>query len=230
MPDFKLEKFEGPLDFLLQLLDEQKLNISEIALSQVTEQFFSYLDKLEENRSEELADFLVIAARLIYTKSHHLLNYLYPEEEESGPSLADQLKMYKKYIEASKDINRLWSAGRIAYGRIEPPIKIKEFVLPINTQLTNLHSAMTALVSRLKPLQPLPQVTIDHTISIKQKIDSIRELLRNTKQFNFSEMLAGAKNKTEIIANFLAILELIKDKFVFIKQDQAFADLIIKKV
>lgn len=230
MPDFKLEKFEGPLDFLLQLLDEQKLNISEIALSQVTEQFFSYLDKLEENRSEELADFLVIAARLIYTKSHHLLNYLYPEEDESGPNLADQLKMYKKYIEASKDINRLWSAGKIAYGRIEPPLKIKEFVLPINAQLNNLHSAMTALVSRLKPPAPLPQVTIDHTISIKQKIDSIRELLRNTKQFNFREMLASAKNKTEIITNFLAILELIKDKFVFIKQDQAFADLIIKKV
>jgi len=230
MPDIKLEKFEGPLDFLLQLLEEQKLSVTDIALSQVTEQFFSYLDKLEENRSEELADFLVIAARLIYTKSQHLLNYLYPEEEESGPSLADQLKMYKKYIEASKEVNKLWSAQKIAYGRIEPPIKVKEFVLPINAKLENLHLAIVGLVNRLKPLTALPQATIDHTISVKQKIDDIRELLKNNKQFNFKTILSSARNKTDVIASFLALLELVKDKFVFIKQDQAFEDLIVKRI
>ena len=230
MPDFKLEQFEGPLDFLLQLLEEEKLNISDIALSQVTEQFFSYLDKLEDNRSEELADFLVVAARLIYNKSHHLLNYLYPEEEDAGPSLADQLKMYKRYIEAGKEINRLWSAGGIAYGRVEPPVKIKEFVLPINAQANNLRAAMVNLLARLKPLTPLPQASIDHTVTVKQKIDSIRKLLKNAKQLSFRDLVGSANNKTELIASFLALLELVKDRFIFIKQESAFDEMVVKRL
>src|SRR3989338_2895506 len=117
--DLKLEKFEGPLDLLLQLVDQEKLSITEIALSKITEQFFSYLDTLEKNRPEELADFLVVAARLIFLKSHNLLQYVNPQEEDAGPALADQLKLYKQYVKASKTINILWQAGKMAYGRIE---------------------------------------------------------------------------------------------------------------
>lgn len=225
-----MEQFEGPLDFLLQLLEEQKLSITDIALSQVTEQFFSYLNKLEEDRSEALADFLLIAAKLIYLKSRHLLNYLYPEEEETGPSLADQLKMYKNYIEASKEINRLWLAGKIAYPRVEPPAKIKEFVLPVNVRANNLHSAMVLALNRLKPLEPLPKVAIDYSISMKQKIDNLRIFLKNNKQFSFGELLSAAKSKTEIIINFLALLELVKEKTVLIRQKSAFEDLIINRI
>ena len=188
--ELKLEKFEGPLDLLLQLVDQEKLSISEIALAKVTEQFFSYLDRLEKNRPEELADFLVVAARLIYLKSHSLLQYAYPEEEDSGPGLADQLKLYKQYVEASKQVNSLWEAGKIAYGRIEPPVKSKEFVLPTNAGAGNLHDSMVLLLSRLKPVDPLPKTTIDHSISIKQKIDSIRHLLQSGKEFSFKNLLS----------------------------------------
>src|SRR3989338_6596602 len=117
--EIKLEKFQGPLDLLLQLIEQDELNITEISLSNVTEQFFDYLNKLEESRSEELADFLVIATKLVYLKSKHLLPYLYPEADE-GPSLAEQLKLYKRYADASKEIGRLWEQGSIASGRIEP--------------------------------------------------------------------------------------------------------------
>lgn len=228
-PDFKLEKFEGPLDFLLQLLDEEKLSITDVALSKVTEQFFSYLDKLEDNRPEELADFLVIAARLIYLKSHHLLNYLQPDEEETGPGLADQLKMYKRYVEASKEIEKLWSREKIAYGRTEPPVKAAELILPLNAQAGNLRDAMAALLSRLRPVSPLPQVTIDHSVSVKQKLDTLRNLLKSEKQFSFFKLISEAKNKTEVIASFLALLELVKEKSAIIKQKNSFEDLIVVK-
>jgi segregation and condensation protein A len=224
--ELKLEKFEGPLDLLLQLIDQEKMDISEIALSKITEQFFAYLDKLEQNRPEELADFLVIAARLIYLKSHHLLQYANPSEE-TGPDLADQLKLYKQYVEASKKINAMWQVGSVAYGRVEPPIKATEFIMPSNAAARNLHAAMTSIIRRLKPVDPLPKVTIDHSLSVKQKIDSIRHLLKNSKEFNFTHIVQTAKNKTEIIVSFLAILELIKEKTVSVKQDLAFDDMVI---
>ena len=138
MPDFKLEKFEGPMDLLLQLIEGEELDITEVSLAQVTEQYFKYLDKLEKNRSAKLVDFLVIAAKLIYLKSKNLLPYLYPEEELEGPSLADQLKMYKAYVDASKNIEQKWEDGSLSYGRIEKPIKIKEFVVPANAGIDDL--------------------------------------------------------------------------------------------
>lgn len=226
--DLKLEKFEGPLDLLLQLIDQEKLSITEIALSKVTEQFFSYLDKLEKNRPEELADFLIIAARLIYLKSHHLLQYAYPEEE-TGPGLADQLKLYKQYVEASRVVNSLWEANKIAYGRVEPPVKTKEFVLPTNVTKNNLYDSMVFLLNRLKPLEPLPKVTIDHSVSVKQKIDAIRNLLKDRKEVSFQDLLSSAQNKTEVIVSFLAILELVKQKSVHFRQVNSFEDLLVIK-
>lgn len=228
--ELKLEKFEGPLDLLLQLLDEEKLSISEIALSKVTEQFFVYLDKLENNRSEELADFLVVAAKLIYLKSHSLLQYAYPEEEDGGPGLADQLKLYKQYVEAGKIVNSLWGADKVAYGRIESPVKVKEFVLPANAGKNNLRDAMMFLLARLKPLEPLPKVSIDHSISVKQKIDAIRDLLKSGKEISFKNLLSSVKNKTEVIVSFLAILELVKQRSVRFKQINTFEDLIISGI
>ena len=136
--ELKLEKFEGPLDLLLQLIDQEKMDISEIALSKITEQFFAYLDKLEKNHSSELADFLVIAAKLIYLKSKNLLPYLYPDEEESGQTLTDQLKMYKTYVDASVNIQNLWKRDRIAYGRDESPLKMSDFIVPRNARVEDL--------------------------------------------------------------------------------------------
>lgn len=228
-PEIKLEKFQGPLDLLLQLIELEKLNITEVSLSQITEQFLHYLDKMEKDRSEELADFLVIATKLVYLKSKTLLPYLYPEEDE-GPSLADQLKMYQQYILASKKINILWSQNRIAYGRIEPPVKNTEFVLPLNARSADLLKSMKKLVSRLRPLDPLPKITIDRAVSVKQKVDAIWSTLKQHKKINFKDLIANAQNKTEIIVSFLALLELMRDQKAFINQDSAFGHMEINLI
>lgn len=224
MNEIKLEKFQGPLDLLLQLIELEKLNITEVSLSQITEQFLNFLDKLEKDRSEELADFLVIATKLVYLKSKTLLPYLYPEEDE-GPSLADQLKMYQQYILASKKINILWGQSRVAYGRIEPPVKNTEFVLPLNAHGEDLLKSMQKLVSRLRPVNPLPKITIDRAISVKQKVESIWNALKQHKKMNFKDLLSVAESKTEIIVSFLALLELMRDQKAFINQDSAFGNM-----
>lgn len=225
-----LEQFQGPLDLLLQLIEEEKMAITEISLSKVTEHFFNHLNGLEEKNPEELADFLVIASRLVYLKSKHLLPYLYPPEEDEGPSLADQLKLYKKYAEASGWIGGRWMAPGISYGRVEPLRQPAGFILPLNGHQGDLRSAFVALLSRLKPIAALPKVSIDHAISIKDKVASIYLAFKKVKQLSFSHLLGNANNRTEVIVSFLAILELIKEQKVSVNQSIAFSDMIIKKV
>jgi len=229
MKEIKLEQFSGPLDLLLALIEQEKLNIGEIALSKVTEQYFEYLNKLEEHRPEELADFLVIATKLVYLKSRNLLPQLSLEEED-GPSLADQLKMYKRYIEASHDIQKMWDKNLVAYGRIEPPVKAEGFVLPANAEVGDLYSFFTSLLKRLKPLCPLPKVSIDRAVSIKEKIANIFDLLKTRKKLSFIQLLSKSENKTEVIISFLAILELIKTGSASVNQKNTFSDLEIYKI
>lgn len=229
MTDVNLEKFQGPLELLLNLIEQEELNITEISISKVTEQYFAYLNKLEDNRSEELADFLVIATKLVYLKSKHLLPYLYPEAEE-GPSLADQLKLYKRYADASKHVEKLWLEPTLGYGRIEPPIPVDCFVLPANAGTTDLHKSFTFLLKRLKPVAALPEVSIDRSVSVKQKIESIYNAVKQWNKLSFKELLQNAESKTEVIVTFLALLELVKQEKVFIDQANSFEDMNVNKV
>lgn len=225
----KLEQFTGPLDLLLQLIEQEKLSITEISLSKVTEQYFEHLNELGEGRQEELADFLVIATKLVYMKSRELLPYLSPEEDE-GPSLADQLRMYKRYVEASRKINALWNKNQIAYGRLEPPLKPETFVLPANAAAEDLRQTFLSLLRRIRPIPPLPKTTIDHGVTIKEKIDTLRRLLNQRRQINFMEMFSGAASRTDVIMSFLALLELVKNKQAAISQKNSYADIAINKV
>lgn len=230
MNEVKLEKFTGPLDLLLSLVESEKMGITEISLSQVTGQFFDYLNKLENEAPEELADFLVVATRLVYLKSKTLLPYLMPEEDE-GPDLANQLKMYKKFVEASVLINEMWNKEKIAYGRIEPLSKeIKEFILPANAGLEDLKNSYLLLLRKIKPIDPLPQTKINRSISIKQQIENIYDLLKVTKKISFSQIVKRAESRTEIIISFLALLELLKTEKIFITQNNNFEDIEINKI
>lgn len=223
-----LEQFQGPLDLLLQLIEDEKMVITDISLSKVTEQFFTYLNSLSEKDAEELADFLVVASRLVFLKSKHLLPYLYPEEEQ-GPSLADQLKLYKRYADASKHVEKLWKENGLAYGRIEPPIPVEGFVMPLNATANHLLHSFTFLLKRLKPVAALPKVAIDRTVSVKDKIASIYDALQRIKKLAFTDIVQGARNRTDVIVSFLAILELVKQEHITVEQSGAFHNFTLTK-
>lgn len=227
--EIKLEKFHGPLDLLLQLIDREEMNITEVSLSEVTEQFVEYLEKIGEDSSEELADFLVVATRLVYLKSRVLLPYLNPEEDD-GPSLADQLKMYQQYVEASKKIQMFWEQNRVAYGRMEPPIKVNEFVLPANAGTSDLLVTFERLLARLKPINPLPKIAMDRGVTVKEKVKNILDVLKSNKAISFNALVNSAENRTDVIVSFLALLELMRDLKITIEQTGSFADMQIKSV
>lgn len=226
---FQLEQFSGPLDLLLSLIDEQKLSITELAISEVTEQYLSYLEALEEKQPEELADFLVIATRLLLLKSKNLLPQLV-EDDEDGPSLEEQLRLYKAFLEASHKLNKKWLAGQSAKFRIEPPRRPDSFVPPVNFSNNNLLQSMQKLLSRLKPLKDLPQRRIDSGVTVKEKFEQIKSLLHQVKQLSFSQTLSNAESRTEVIYTFLALLELVKQKSVALNQQGNFREIIINRV
>lgn len=228
--EFVLEKFQGPLDLLLNLIDDAKLAITEISLGQVTEQFFGHLDKFGDDRTDELADFLVVGTKLVYLKSRELLPYLYPEEDE-GPGLAEQLKLYKKYADASKQLERFWNRHQVGYLHLETPPKIEGFFPPANATTQNLKKSFELILKRLTPVAPLPQVKIDHTVSVKQKVHSLYETIKKLERLTFKDLVGQAANRSDVIVSFLALLELLKQTKISIQQDQgAFGEMVIEHV
>lgn len=223
------EKFNGPLEVLLQLIDERKLPITEISISSVTEQFLQYLETLEETDPDELADFLVIAARLLLMKSRALLPAFAPEPDE-GPSLVDQLRLYKQFVAVSKHIEKRWLAPDKSYGRVEPVRVVVSAELPANVTMSHLRASMVKLVARLKPPKPLPRTLIDRTVSLKEKIEFVKNLILKQGSVRFFDAIAQAENKTDVIVGFLAVLELVKQHTISIHQAEQFGDIVIKKV
>lgn len=224
-----MEKFSGPLDLLLSLIKDNKCDISDIALSELTEQYLRYLDTLGENRAEELADFLVVGAKLLFLKSGMLLPQFAPEEED-GESLEQQLKLYKVFVDASRKVNKLWLSLYQSVFRIEPPRKQADFAAPANFSTEAMRQSLLQLIKRLRPLAPLPQTQIDRAISLKERIDKIRKLINTNKKIDFFSLLENAQNKTEVIVSFLALLELVKQKAIIFKQENTFSDILIEKI
>ncbi len=226
----KIAQFEGPLDLLLKLVTEENLPITDISLTEITEHYLAELEKLDD-RSESMADFLVLASRLLYLKSRVLLPYLYPAEEDGGPGLVDQLKLYKRYVDASELIRDRWSDAAQCYGRLEATkVPALEPTFPEKAGASALHRAMTMLLKRWKPLPTLPQLSIDRTVSIKETLASIRERLKELEKFHFSHLLGERPHKTEIIVHFLALLELCKRQEIVVSQPDTFAELVLERV
>jgi segregation and condensation protein A len=228
--NFKLTDFSGPLDLLLSLIDDRELDISEIALGEVTEQFLAYLELMEDKDADELSEFLVVASKLILAKAQLLIPQFAPEEAIEGPALEDQLRLYRLFVEASREVDRLWVDKHKSFFRVEQVRIVDGFVWPTNVDIVSLEDSMQRIIHRLKPRNPLPETTIDRAISIKERIHRIRTLLMEGTNFTFRELLSDADNKTDIIVSFLAILELMKNLKLTVSQDTNFSDISIQNI
>jgi segregation and condensation protein A len=228
---FELENFEGPLDLLLSLIDESKLDISQISLAKITDQYLDYIKNNDNLNIEEIADFLVIAAKLLYIKSKLLLpdvNFQDETEEDAG-ELERQLKIYKEYHDARKILQKRVAKKNFTYVRTTPLIKIKaEFLPPKNIELKDFKFVMNKIIDSLKFITQIPKKLIDKTINIREKIEHIQNLLNTKAKVCFSEFIKDKNNKTEIIVSFLAMLELMKQRTIDADQEFLFEEIIIK--
>ncbi len=229
----KLEQFQGPLDLLLQLTEEKKLDITEISLAKVTDQYLAYLRNLENVSLEDLANFLVIASRLILIKSRMILPSLEltEEEEQDIDALKKQLEEYKKFKDLAKQLDELAKIGNIAYGREKYQGLRTIFYPPKNFNLDDLKTAFKKVLEEILLLEEkLPEETIKLKISLEEKIKQIQEELEDKIQTTFYRLTKKTNSKIDIIVSFLALLELIKQQIIFAKQNNLYDDIVIGKL
>ena len=229
---FAVDKFEGPLDLLLSMIEDEKLDITEISLASIADQYIVYVESNQKIDPEEMSDFLVVAARLLLIKSKTLLPYLLREEEdEEIKDFAQQLKIYKDFLVASKVIEQMAMAGKIMNTRdMLRLVNEHMFYPPPNVSLGVMHANFTEIIERLKPQEILAESTIAKSVSMAERILVIKNFLQTLEQLNFSTLLADAKTKIDVIANFMAVLELMKQRAISANQCQLFAEIEIIKL
>ena len=215
----KLERFEGPLDLLLQIILREELPISEISLAAVTEQYLAYLETHADLPPEELADFLVVAAKLLLLKSKILLPNFLVEDENDEQGLVKQLTIYRAYVEAGKRIAATWRRWRIAYARERLVVAgTSTFSPPSDLTSEILRGVLSKILSELTEfVRPMPEL-VSRTVSLAEKIATLRSLLMARERLSLSELLREARSRMDIIVTFLALLELIKQRHVVAEQ------------
>ncbi len=231
MDKVKLQQFEGPLDLLLKLIEDRELDITKLALAEVTEQFLQYIKQLEAVDPTTLADYLSIAAKLLVIKSKAILPTLEieTEEEDAGQDLESRLILYKQFKEVAKYLKKLDSNRKQSWTRLVSFEEKVSFYPDPNITTKELYDAVMLVVLGLKELDNLPKAKIKEAISIQEKIDNLRNSLSLQVETKLSDLIKTAKNKSEVIITFLALLELIKQKIFVADQETLFSDVIIKK-
>ena len=224
-----LPVFEGPLDLLLQLIEQEELDITTVALAQVTDQFLKHLKQIPEKPAAELAEFLVVAAKLLQIKSEALLPRppdRDPGEEDPAEALAQQLLLYRQFKEAAAELATREKAGLRTYLRLahEPPVIDEQLDLG-GLGLTELRTAMMDALADLPEAPTLEHAAQPPKIRIRDKIRWIVDLMEREGHVSFNSLLSSAASRLDIVVSFLAVLELVKDRQVVASQAEPFAEI-----
>lgn len=230
MRKIKLQQFEGPLDLLLQLIEQQELDITQLSLATVTEQYLAYLKDPSGMSPDELADFLVVAAKLLLIKSRALLPELVGEDED-GSDLEQQLKIFREYYEASRQLWKLILRRKFSYAREKPAVAIEPvFSPPPGLTAPKLRELFLNVLREIEPIVSLPREVATRAISIREKIEQVRQMLLERAMVNFGALLRTARTKVDVIVTFLALLELVKQRSAVVVQESLFAEIVVKRV
>jgi len=230
----KLDKFEGPFYLLLSLIEEEQLSITEVSLVKVADQYIEHIKKTSDIDPEQIADFLVVAAKLLLLKSRALLPYLYPAEDEEIDDFEAQIKMYQEFLTATKTITELLGKKHFMFARQFNRKSLlgaeRGFIPPKNIGSADLVMVFEDLMSRLKPPEVLGEASIEKSVSIEEKIAHVRDIIKGKVNFIFSEIFTKAHSRTEVIVGFLAILELMKQREVLIDQTELFGEIEVSRL
>lgn len=227
---FKSDKFEGPLDLLLQLIEEQKMSITEVSLATVADQYLEYLSQKEKITLENLADFLTIASKLILIKSKALLPTLEftDEEEKEIVDLEKQLAEFKKFKDISISIKKLAESERIIFSR-EKFVSVKTFFYPPeNINVFDLKKYFVKILGEIPVFEKLEEEMVREVITLEEKINNLHDFIKGKIEMSFAELVLNAEDKVDVIVSFLAMLEMVKQKIIHVEQDKLFENIKMK--
>ena len=229
---FKLSQFEGPLDLLLHLVKEAKIDIKDIFVSEITEQYLKYMETITEEDVERSGEFIEMAATLIEIKSKKILpkQEELPEGEETEEQrLIRRLEEYKLFKEQSEKLKQIEDVDRM-FKNPEPGSGDIKYVLG-SLSFDGLLESFSKLLARVQArAASIQEKKIEkERFTVAQKIAQIKDRLTEKKKVYFSELFEDATDKIEVINTFLALLELLKHQVVKAVQKGNFEDIIIEK-
>ncbi|MFO7742273.1 MAG: segregation/condensation protein A [Anaerolineae bacterium] len=230
----KLPVFEGPLDLLLRLIEREELDITAVALAKVTDQYLERLADLEQRDVRDLADFLVVAAKLVLIKSAALLpssSRPSPEDEaeDVGRDLVRQLKIYSQFKQVAGLLHERERKGLHSYVRLVPPRRLTPEPDLSEVTIQDLISLAQEALHTV-PGPPVGEVVSPVTVTIEEQIDHIEHELSRQEEVSFRTLLSRAASRLEIIVTLLAVLELIKQDRVRVHQETLFGEILIRKL
>ena len=222
--------YEGPLDLLLQLIERAELDITRLALAQVTDQFLSYLHEIPETTAAHVSPFIVIASKLIQIKSEALLPrppIREPGEEDPGEALARQLRLYKRFKEISNLLAERAVLGH-TFPRIAPIPRFEPGLDMHGLTVNDLFMAAQFILGQDKSLPTLDMVVSAPRFTIRDKISQIARYLRMHPQGTFEQLLGDRSRRLEIVVTFLALLELVRRHMVQTNQEYLFGSIVFE--
>ena len=241
---YKLEHFEGPLDLLLHLIEKNKVNIYDIPIAEITEQYLDYVNHMEKEDLNVVSEFLVMAATLLDIKARMLLPKEIDEEtgEEQDPraELVARLLEYKKYKYMALVLqDREDDAGLIFYKKPTIPKEVAKYEPPVDLDKLLGDLTLAKLQKIFEQVMKRQEDKIDKVrsnfgvirkepVSLEEKIGSVMEYARKHRQFSFRQILEKQGDRLEIVVTFLAILELMKIGKISLTQEHIFDDMQIE--
>lgn len=232
----KLENFEGPLDLLCHLIDKNKMDIYDIKISEITDQYIEYINKMEKMNLEITSEFIIMASTLLYIKSRNLLpSEVEDEKELTEEELLQRIIEYKKYKEISKKLREYFEENSKRFYKLQEQIELpkqkieieykKETIVELYEQIINNNK--NRLNQNAKNIEKIA-ITDTYTVGSKVK-EMFRELLRKPK-FIFNKLYKVSKNnKQEVVTAFTGLLELSRRSKVVTTQEELFGDIVVEK-
>lgn len=230
----RLPVYEGPLDVLLRLIEERRLEITAVSLAAVADQFIAYMSSMPRRDPRTIAHFLSIAARLVLIKSRALLPpvVVSVEEQEEADDLLNQLRAYQLYKRAAQILKAREQLGLRAYP-VQPPSipRPQSKRLPLdNVTLEALANAMQRVVNRWLPPPVADEVISRLPFTVNDCMDRIQSAVSARGRVTFTEMLDGVNTRVEVVVTLLALLELLKRYEVRCYQETLFGEIIIERL
>lgn len=234
--DLKINDFEGPLDLLLHLIKKSEMDIFDIQIEEITEQYLEYLDTYEKMNLEITSEYLVLASELIEIKSKMLLPNKKQEEDEEEidprDELVNRLLEYEAYKEITKSLKEKEELRHEIYTKA--PSSLKEYIeedtsIKSDVSLDDLIDAFEKFLERQKQNKPISTKVTSKEITVSSRRADIKIMLKKEKRMSFFKLFPVI-TKEYVVATFLAILEMAKSKELLITQDEEFSDIICEVV
>jgi len=232
---FKIVNFEGPLDLLCHLIDKNKMDIYDININEITEQYIEYLNKMESMNLEITSEFIIMASTLLYIKSKKLLPVVEETEEISEEELINKIIEYKNYKKILKVLNeRLNEFSKRVY-KLPDTVELPKQKLEKEYPKELIPQVYCEIIQRNKNkvnvnAKNINKIATNDNVTVLSKVKEIFKTLIRKSKFIFNNLFSVEKReKVEIVTAFLGLLELSKRKKVTVTQDSIFGDIIVKR-